>query len=71
MRKVITALMVILGFAIQFVSYFFVAAPIGAITSEAYSNPRMPFAPTLFIIGIGIVFSAAVVYELLPENYGE
>lgn len=67
MRKVLTALMVILGFIIQIVSYFFLAAPIG-ISSEAHSNPRMPFAPTLFIVGVGMVFLAAVVYELLPDK---
>lgn len=68
MRRVLTALMVILGFAIQIVSYFLLAAPLGSPISEAYSNPRMPFAPTLFIVGIGMVFLAAVVYELLPDK---
>ena len=68
MRKVVTAVMVIIGFVIQFVSYFYLAAPLGSYSSEVYSNPRLPFAPTLFIIGVGIVFLAAVVYEIFPEN---
>lgn len=68
MRKTITILMVILGFAIQAVSFFYLAAPIGAVTNEAFSNPRMPYAPVLFIVGVGTVFLAAVVFELLPDK---
>ncbi len=63
--------MVITGFALQAVSIFFLAAPLGESTSEIYSNPRVPFAPILFIVGVGIVFLAAVVYEVLPGKYGE
>lgn len=70
MRTVLTTLLVILGFALQAVSYFLLAAPLGTPTSEVYSNPRLPFAPALFILGVGMVFMAAVVYELLPERYG-
>ena len=70
MRKVITSLLVVLGFVLQAVSYFLLAAPLGAATNESFSNPRMPFAPVLFIVGVGSVFLAAVVYELLPEKYG-
>jgi len=60
--------MVIIGFALQGVSYFVLAAPWGIPNSPAFSNPRLPFAPTLFILGVMIVFLAAVVYELLPEK---
>ncbi len=68
MRIIVTALMVIFGFALQAVSYFYLAAPLGAITSEVSSNPRLPFAPVLFILGVGTVFLAAVVYELIPDK---
>jgi steroid 5-alpha reductase family enzyme len=68
MRKTITFLMVILGFALQIVSYFFLAAPIGVPSVEVSSNPRMEYAPVLFIVGVGAVFLAAVVYELLPDK---
>ncbi len=68
MRRVLTVLMVVVGFALQAVSYFFLAAPWGLPpTSPVFSNPRLPFAPALFILGVMIVFLAAVVYELLPE----
>jgi hypothetical protein len=47
------------------------AAPLGIPTNETFSNPRVEYAPTLFIIGVLLVFSAAVVYELLPEKESE
>ncbi|MFQ5594958.1 MAG: hypothetical protein ACE5HA_12505 [Anaerolineae bacterium] len=68
MRTALAILMVIGGFALQAVSYFLLAAPLGKPTSPFYSNPRVPFAPTLFILGVMLVFLAAVVYELLPER---
>ncbi|MHA2428906.1 MAG: hypothetical protein ACXADB_12860 [Candidatus Hermodarchaeia archaeon] len=71
MRTVIASIMVIGGFVLQAVSYFFLAAPLGIPTNETFSNPRVQYAPTLFIIGVLLVFSAAVVYELLPEKESE
>ncbi|MFQ5419594.1 MAG: hypothetical protein ACE5EY_04450 [Anaerolineae bacterium] len=68
MRKTLTALLVIVGFALQAISYFFLAAPLGTPTSAAFSNPRMPFAPLVFIIGVMLVFLAAVAYELMPDK---
>lgn len=68
MRTLWTILLVIAGFALQGVSYFFLAAPLGVPTSEAFSNPRVPFAPALFVLGVMLVFIAAVVYELLPDR---
>jgi hypothetical protein len=71
MRTVIAIIMVIAGFGLQFVSYFFLAAPWGLPpTGPVYSEPRVPFAPALFILGVMLVFLAAVVYELLPERVG-
>ncbi len=68
MRATLAMLMVVWGFAIQVVSYFLLAAPWGIPTSPVYSNPRVPFAPGIFILGVMLVFLAAVVYELLPEK---
>lgn len=68
MRKTLTALLVVGGFLLQGVSYFYLAAPLGVPTSEAFSNPRVPFAAGLFVLGVMLVFFAAVVYELLPER---
>jgi hypothetical protein len=71
MRKTIALLMVVGGFALQAITYFFLAAPVGTPVNEAFSNPRVPFAAGLFVLGVMLVFIAAVVYELLPESYGE
>jgi Ni/Fe-hydrogenase subunit HybB-like protein len=60
--------MVVFGFALQGISYFYLAAPLGVPVNESFSNPRLPFAPTLFILGVMTVFLAAVVYELIPER---
>ena len=68
MRSTLVILMVLGGFVLQAVSYFLLAAPLGTPTSQVFSNPRLPFAPGLFILGVMIVFLAAVVYELLPEK---
>jgi hypothetical protein len=60
--------MIVLGFALQAVSYFYLAAPLGIPSGPAYSDPRLPFAPLIFIIGVMLVFLAAVVYELVPSR---
>jgi hypothetical protein len=38
--------------------------------NESFSNPRVPFAAGIFVLGVMLVFVAAVVYELLPESWG-
>lgn len=68
MRTVLTLSMVVGGFVLQGVSYFFLAAPLGIPINETFSNPRLPFAAGLFVLGVMLVFLAAVVYELLPEK---
>ncbi len=67
-RTWVTVIIVIAGFAIQAVSYFLLATPLGLPDSPVYSNPRVPFAPLIFILGVMIVFLAAVVYELMPDK---
>ena len=71
MRTIIASIMVIGGFVLQAVSYFSFAAPLGISTGESFSNPRVDYAPALFIMGVLLVFLAAVVYELLPERENE
>lgn len=43
---------------------FSLAAPIGPPDSPTISNPRVEFAPLIFVIGIILIFSSAVVYEV-------
>jgi hypothetical protein len=47
---------------------FFLSAPIGATTSPVISNPRMEFAPLLFIAGVTLMFGSAAVYELVDDR---
>jgi hypothetical protein len=68
MRTTLTLLLVIAGFAVQAISYFFLAAPLGIPVNEAFSNPKVPFAAGLFVLGVMLVFIGAVVYELYPEK---
>ena len=69
-RGAIAVAMAVAGFALQVLTYLFLATPIGKPTSVRFSNPRLPFAPALFILGVMLVFIAAIVYELLPERGG-
>ncbi|MFQ5849569.1 MAG: hypothetical protein ACE5JU_03155 [Candidatus Binatia bacterium] len=71
MRKTLTLLLVVGGFALQAISYFFLAAPIGVPINENFSNPRVPFAAGIFVLGVVLVFVAALVYELLPGQRGD
>ncbi|GAB4335193.1 MAG: hypothetical protein Kow0010_22590 [Dehalococcoidia bacterium] len=68
-RGVLAVGMVVAGVAIMLITYFFLAAPWGfPPDTVAHSNPRLTFAPALFIVGIVITFVAAVVYELWPSG---
>ncbi len=67
MRRTITLLMILGGIALMAVSYFFLAAPWGSSAAK-YSNPRMQFAPLLFVLGVMSVFVSAVVYEVMPDR---
>lgn len=67
-RAVIALLMLLVGLVVAVVSYLFLAAPLGPPASPVYSNPRLPGAPAIFILGVMLVFLSAVVYELIPEK---
>lgn len=67
-RKVLAIGMAVAGFALQAITYLFLATPIGKPSDVSFSNPRVPFAPVLFILGVVLVFFAALVYELLPDR---
>lgn len=67
MRRLWTWALIVVGVALMAISYFFLAAPWGEDT-VANSDPRLEFAPLLFVVGVILAFSAAVVYELLPDR---
>lgn len=67
-RRLLVLGMILVGFALQGLAYLVLAAPLGRPTDVSYSEPRMPFAALLFIVGVGMVFASAIVYELLPDR---
>lgn len=67
MRRTITTVTIVIGVALMLLGYF-LAAPWGADT-VANSDPRMPFAPAIFVLGVVTVFSSVLVYELIPNRY--
>ena len=69
-RRIVTLTLVALGFGLQVVSYVFLAAPVGRPAGVRFSEPRFAFAPSLFILGVMLVFLAAVAYELMPDREG-
>lgn len=46
---------------------FFLSAPIGPTDGPVYSNPRVDFAPLIFVLGVVVSFMSAVVYELTSD----
>jgi drug/metabolite transporter (DMT)-like permease len=68
MRRALTIGMVVAGVALMVISYFGLTAPWGA-ESVANSDPRLPFAPLLFVIGVMMAFGSALVYEMLPDRF--
>lgn len=68
MRRIIVVTWLATGFFLQAAAYFGLGARIGIPQSPAYSNPRVPFAAVVFIVGVVMVFLAAVIYELLPDR---
>ena len=69
MRKTMFLLTLLGGLTLA-VTGFLLSAPIGHPSSLAISDPRLPFAPTLFVLGIILLFGSAVVYELFPDKSG-
>lgn len=68
MRTWLTVMTFAIGLALALISYFVFAAPLGTPTDESFSNPRVPFAATFFVIGVSLVVVSVIVYELLPER---
>jgi uncharacterized protein YacL len=68
MRITLTVLVFGIGLALGLVSYFVLAAPLGTPTNEGFSNPTVPFAATIFMAAIFLVFMSPLVYELMPDE---
>ncbi len=70
MRKTMFWVTILAGLVLV-IGGFFLAAPIGPPISSVISNPRIPFSPTAFLLGIMLLFGSAVVYELTPGGSKE
>ena len=72
MRKLVMIHLLVIGFVVLTVTYFMMATPWGfPPTSVVHSDPRVPFAPVLFIVGILITFGGVLAYELIPDKRSE
>lgn len=60
-------LTLIVGLALAVLG-FFLSAPIGSPNSPDISSPRMDYAPLVFVIGVILIFTSAVVYELVGDK---
>ncbi len=67
MRKGLTIGMIVAGVSLMAVSYFGLTAPWGA-EGVSNSEPRMQFAPLVFVLGVMLAFGSALVYEMLPDD---
>ena len=67
MRKRLTIGMIVVGIALMIVSYFSLAAPWG-VESVANSDPRMLYAPLVYVVGVMLALGSALVYTMLPDR---
>lgn len=62
-KTIITTMMVLIGAALMVVSYVFLATP-ACNTSVECSNPVVPFAAGIFVIGLVVAFSSGIFYSV-------
>jgi len=67
MRRGLTIGMIVVGIALMIISYFALAAPWG-VDSVANSDPRMEFAPLVYVLGVMMALGSALVYTMLPDK---
>lgn len=66
-RTTLFVLTLVAGAALA-ITGFALSAPIGRPDSPVISNPRLDFAPLIFVTGVILIFSSAVVYELMKDR---
>lgn len=65
MRKRLFLLTLVVGIALSGVGLL-LSAPWGPTSDPVYSEPRLPFAPLIFVAGVIAIVLAPVVYEVFP-----
>ena len=63
MRTLITTIMIVVGLGLMIISYTALAAPTCNISVEC-SDPRVPFAAGIFVLGVVAAFSSAIFYSV-------
>ncbi len=63
MRRLLTALFLVVGIGLAGVSFYLAMPP-----SHLGSSPKMPYAAGMFVAGVIIAFLGPVVFEVLPSN---
>lgn len=66
-RATLFVLTLLIGLGLAVVG-FALSAPIGRPDSPVISNPRVDFAPLIFVVGVVMIFGSAVVYELVKDR---
>ncbi|GEM_PF-4128554 len=66
-RGVVTIGMILVGAVLMVWSYFVGAAPWCATGVEC-SNPRVEWAPALFVLGVVVAFSSALYYSIAKDK---
>ncbi len=66
-RTALTILTLLAGLTLALVG-FFLSAPIGAPSGPSISNPRVEFAPLMFVAGVILIFASAIVYEVCGDR---
>jgi hypothetical protein len=64
MRRTTLSALTLLTGVVLVVLGFFLSAPIGPTTEPVYSNPKLDFAPLMFVVGVVLMAGSAIVYEL-------
>lgn len=67
MRRGLTIGMVVVGVGLMVLAYFGLAAPWG-VETVANSDPRIAFAPLIYVLGVMLALGSALVYTMLPDR---
>lgn len=67
MRRALTTGMVVGGIALMVIAYFGLAAPWG-VETVANADPRVEFAPLIYVLGVMLALGSALVYTMLPDR---
>lgn len=67
MRRIAFLATLFIGMVLAVIG-FLGAAPIGPTSGPVTSDPHFRLAPLVFVLGIIMVFSSAIVYELYPGD---